>query len=73
MFQQNNDPPHKLNKNMALLTNSLSLFNCPPYSPGANPIENLWAFFKSKVAKRSPKNLAHLEEVVEMYSKTILS
>ena len=35
------------------------------YPPYANPDENLWAIFKTKVIKRSPKNLAQLEEVVD--------
>ena len=34
----------------------------PPYSPGLNPIENLWACLKRKVAKRS--SLAELQEAI---------
>ena len=49
---------------MALLKNSISVLNWPPYSPDVNPDENLWAIFKAKVTKSLPKYLGQLEEVV---------
>ena len=54
---QDNDPKHK-----SLLCRTWLLYNCsnvidtPAQSPDLNPIENLWALLKKKVAKRGPTN-----------------
>ena len=55
---------HKSKEILALLTNFISVLNWPPYNPDVNHDVNLWAIFKAKVTKPSPKNLAQLEEVV---------
>jgi len=64
IFQQDNAPPHKTKENISLLENSVELLNWPAYSPDANPIENLWALLKRKVAKRSAKTLLELEMAI---------
>ena len=46
--------------------NNIFFFFCGLHTtPDSNHDENLWAIFKAKVTKRSPKNLAQLEEVVD--------
>ena len=37
----------------------------PPNSPDLNPIENIWAVLKSRVAERNPANKAQLIEIIK--------
>lgn len=63
---QDNDPKHK-----SLLCRTWLLYNCskvidtPPQSPDLNPIENLWALLKKKVAKRGPTNKNALIKAIQ--------
>lgn len=63
---QDNDPKHK-----SLLCRTWLLYNCtkvidtPAQSPDLNPIENLWALLKRKVAKRQPTNKNSLIKAIE--------
>lgn len=52
IFQQDNDPKHTsiLVKNWMEKQNFQSL-KWPPQSPDMNPIENLWSYVKSQLAK----------------------
>ncbi|KAL4499102.1 hypothetical protein ABPG72_017004 [Tetrahymena utriculariae] len=40
----------------------LNIIDFPPYSPDLNPIENLWAVLKNKVAADNPKTYKQLED-----------
>ena len=64
IFQQDNAPPHKTIINMQLLEKHVEVLKWPPYSPDLNPIENLWAILKRKVAKRRASSLAELQEAI---------
>jgi len=65
-FQHDNAPPHKAIKTQQLIERSeLSLLTWPPYSPDANPIENIWAILKERVRSRSPTTLEALEEAIK--------
>lgn len=63
---QDNDPKHK-----SYLCRTWLLYNCskvldtPAQSPDMNPIENLWAHLKKKVAKRTPKNRNELVRYIK--------
>nr|AAA88882.1 Tc1-like transposase [Drosophila virilis]CAA89219.1 Tc1-like transposase [Drosophila virilis] len=63
---QDNDPKHK-----SFLCRTWLLYNCskvidtPAQSPDLNPIENLWAFLKKRVGKRSPTNKNALIKAIQ--------
>lgn len=69
---QDNDPKHK-----SLLCRTWLLYNCskvldtPAQSPDMNPIENLWAFLKKKVAKRAPTSKSALVRAIQEEWKKI--
>jgi transposase len=62
IFQQDNDPKHesKLLKEF-FLNNSIQKMVWPSQSPDLNPIENLWAYMKNELKKKSSKNLHELK------------
>nr|pir transposase - fruit fly (Drosophila melanogaster) transposon element S [Drosophila melanogaster] len=70
-FYQDNDPKHKeYNVRNWLLYNCGKVIDTPPQSPDLNPIENLWAYLKKKVAKRGPKTRQQLmAAIIEEWEK----
>lgn len=65
IFQQDNDPKHtsKLAREYFDKKN-ITIMQWPPQSPDMNPIENLWADLKNKVAEKLPKNITELKEII---------
>ena len=57
MFQQDNNPKHRLNNN------NVKVHEWPSQSRDLNPIENLWKDFKIAVHRHSPSNLTELEQI----------
>ena len=49
---------------MQLLEKHVEVLKWPPYSPDLNPIDNLWAILKRKVAKRRASSLDELQEAI---------
>ena len=64
-FQQDNAPVHtsKLVKNF-MESKKLKVIQWPSKSPDLNPIENVWAIMKRRVADRDPKNTSELEAAI---------
>lgn len=63
IFIQDNAPCHRAHSVTQFLSNSsISVLPWAPYSPDANPIENLWALMKRKIASDQsfPRNLPEL-------------
>lgn len=70
-FQQDNDPKHTSKVVKEYLEDcSFSVMKWPACSPDLNPIENLWAIVKRKVAKRFPTTKLMLREyLIEEWAK----
>jgi len=70
-FQQDNAPCHSSRKTRQWFREQhVRLLSWPGQSPDLNPIENLWAYLKTQVQKRKPKNVVELDEIVhEEWSK----
>ena len=66
---QDSDPKHtaKLTKNWMAENMPQNIFQWPSQSPDINPIENLFAWIKQSLVKRSPKSISQLKiELVDL-------
>uniref|UniRef100_UPI00358F2196 spermatogenesis-associated protein 17 n=1 Tax=Myxine glutinosa TaxID=7769 RepID=UPI00358F2196 len=62
-FQQDNDPEHKVKAILEWLNKKkIIILEWRSQSPDLNPIEHLWRDLKIAVHRRSPSNLAELEQ-----------
>lgn len=65
ILQQDNDPKHRSRvARMWLDEHNVKCMDWPPNSPDLNPIENVWAVLKDRVASRTPGNLDELEWII---------
>ena len=63
VYQQDNSPVHKSKRVLAWLKkHKLKTMDWPPQSSDINPIENLWAIVKRRMAKKKCKNTKELYE-----------
>ena len=59
VFQQDNAPIHTSRSTRQWLRqHDVTLLDCPPKSPDANPIENLWHELKTAANRREPRTAA---------------
>ena len=65
VLQEDNDPKHtsKLAKQWRQQKN-VTRMDWPAQSPDLNPIENVWAVMKVRVAQRKPQNLDALKRII---------
>ena len=62
VFQWDNDPKYKSKLALEFYEkNKIDKLDWPPYSPGLNPIENIWGIIKQEVNKC---NLSKISEVI---------
>ncbi len=64
VYQQNNDPKHT----STLITEYLDIkkiktMSWLPRSPDINPIENLWHYLKTEIARKNSINIKELGEI----------
>ena len=64
-FQQDNAAVHtaKSVKNF-MASKKLNVIQWPSKSPDLNPIENVWAIMKRRVAEKEPQNISELEMAI---------
>jgi transposase len=66
ILQQDNDPKHtSLVARRWLDEHNIKRLDWPANSPDLNPIENVWALLKDRVANRRPGNLDELEQTIK--------
>jgi hypothetical protein len=64
-FQQDNDKKHHaLIVQEWLFSKGIQCLDWPPYSPDLNPIENLWAILKRRVAAHNPTTTEELKAAI---------
>jgi DDE superfamily endonuclease/transposase len=70
-FMQDNASSHKAKKTMEFFSSSgINLLAWPPQSPDLNPIENVWATLKRRIAQQRPSNQANQRRIAaEEWSK----
>ena len=63
-FMEDGDPKHQSQETKVWKKNKGIKFieNWPPNSPDLNPIENLWAVLKRRVAQRKPSDLEEIKK-----------
>lgn len=65
VLQQDNAPCHTCKVAKAFMASkNMQVLPWPPNSPDLNPIENLWAILKEKVAQRSPTTKVELKAIL---------
>jgi hypothetical protein len=69
IFQQDNDPTHKVGLGLVKEYNkrkgsSIAIMTWPPNSPDLSPIENVWAFVDGKVQARGCTSFAEFKAAV---------
>lgn len=83
ILQQDNAPIHKAKiVSKYIADENINILEWPPQSPDLSPIENTWAWLKTKISESGPRNLTELKDLIietwqsftpEMCRKYVLS